>query len=121
MGKWWNVQLIFFQIAYFTDIPYLNSMLLTSVTGIERTELSYADFLTQLTERVVNKKLEQLDAYTDQAVPEFTVQAAPGIEGNVEPLKPLAASRAPAGFSPYRSPIDRGTNSGSRNPRPVRS
>jgi hypothetical protein len=74
-GKFWMMNRIYFQIAYLTDQPYLDLFKLNVVTGIDVALLPVNTYMTQLVQKVMNPKVQQLAAFSNQVVKPFIVDA----------------------------------------------
>lgn len=59
-GKLWTANNILFQIAYKTDVPFLDTFQLQSTQGMTPGLIPVKQFMTQLVERVLNAKIRQL-------------------------------------------------------------
>ncbi|MDU7524690.1 MAG: hypothetical protein E7K72_25515, partial [Roseomonas mucosa] len=75
LGRLWLVHSIFWQVAALTDIPYLDAYRAQVSIGMSATYQPVADFVTTLTEKVINQKINSLAAFADAKVKPFAVDA----------------------------------------------
>lgn len=75
-GKLWLIHQVIFEIAVLQDVPFLDLFRMQAATGIDVAFLPVSDFIRQLTERVVNDKVNRLSAYSSRQVQPFRVQAS---------------------------------------------
>lgn len=74
-GKLWLINQIFFEVVALIDRPYLETFRLQAATGIEAAWLPVSDFMKQVTERVVNPKVQKLYAMASRQLQPFRVDA----------------------------------------------
>ncbi len=74
-GKLWLIHQVIWELAYLQEVPFLDLFRLQAATGIEAAMLPVAEFMRQLTTRVVNPKVERLNAFAERQVRPFAVDA----------------------------------------------
>ncbi len=94
-GKLWLVNQILFETAIVTDQPYLSAFHLQTVTGIQTRLLGVSDFMTQLVQQVMNRKVSDLNAFSSGQVKPFTV-AATVTDGLIMPQAAQGFDQQPA-------------------------
>lgn len=71
-GKLWMINNILFEIALTTDSPYLSTFRLQAATGIDVFTLAVNDFMQQIVDKVMNPKIDQLNAFAHSQVKPFS-------------------------------------------------
>lgn len=77
MAKLWQIHQLLPETIYASGAsPYMDTFRLQAVTGIEVAYLPVSDFMTQLTEIVMNDKVMKLSAFANAYVPPFFIRAS---------------------------------------------
>ena len=74
-GKLWLINRIYFSAALVIDAPYLSQFKLQVALGITPSVMSVSDFVTTITEKVMNVKAAALAAASDQIIKPFVVDS----------------------------------------------
>ncbi|TCI00179.1 hypothetical protein EJV46_05880 [Roseococcus sp. SYP-B2431] len=74
-GKLFLINQVFYEIAYLQEVPFLDFFRMQAETGMDVAMLPVSEFITQLTERVVNRKVREMAGFSQQIVREFRVDA----------------------------------------------
>lgn len=74
-GKLWLINRIYFSAALATDAAYLPKFKLQVALGINVSVMSVSDFVTAITNDVMNDKVAQMAAYSDQVIKPFKVDS----------------------------------------------
>ncbi len=84
-GKLWMIHRLLMPAVYYggTD-PFVDVFRLQSTTGMDTAYMPVAEAMRQLTERVINPKVEQLAAYSERTLRPFAVEATVA-QGTVSP------------------------------------
>lgn len=84
-GKLWQIHQLFPEAIYANaENPYLNVFRMQAVTGMDAAFLPVSEMLRQLTDRVMNKRVEELSAFAERQIRPFRVDATV-TEGVVSP------------------------------------
>lgn len=75
-GKLWQIHAFWSQVAYTTDLPLLDAYGLLVAIGISTKTMSISDFMTQLVQKVMNKKIAEMAAFAKRQIPQFAVDAS---------------------------------------------
>jgi len=74
-GKFWMIHQVIYEIAYLQEIPFLDLFRMQAASGVDVSFMPVSDFITQITERIINDKVRRLAAFSSQQVKPFRVQA----------------------------------------------
>lgn len=103
-GKLWMIHQIFFEVAYLQETPFLDLFRMQAETGMDVAMLPVSEFITQLTDRIVNEKVHGMAAFSQQLVRRFRVNAtvtegtasanvAANVQGTIWEIAELFADR----------------------------
>lgn len=76
MGKLFQINQVFFELAPLLGNDYLNTFHLESSTGIEVAVLPVNDFMHQLVEKIINPKIQRMGVFAATQLTPFTVDAS---------------------------------------------
>ncbi|WP_431860126.1 hypothetical protein [Azospirillum sp.] len=86
-GRFWLINQILFELSYLDSNPnpYLTTFHMQAATGIDPNMMPVSEFMRQVTERVINKQVEQLSVFSSRQIAKFRVEATvkQGIASNI--------------------------------------
>lgn len=75
-GKLWLIAQILWELLQVTDQPFLNTFHMQAVTGLSVAQLPVGEFMSQLVTQVMNPKLQDLAAFSSNAIAPFGVDVS---------------------------------------------
>lgn len=74
-GKLLEINHVYWQTANSTDTPYIDTFHLLAAVGMDVAALGVSDFVTQVIDKVVNPKIQEMSVFTEAQIQPFTVNA----------------------------------------------
>lgn len=75
-GKLLAINHVYWETMVATDTPYLSTFHLQAALGMDVAALPVSDFVTQLIQKVINPKIQQMSVFANAQIQPFTVNAS---------------------------------------------